>query len=77
MGANLFWRPIKDNAKDLPDQLRSILRDHWQGGPWQLDNSNEDTRQYFAGLRDGGIDGAQKVLDMLEKYGKIELWLEY
>ena len=28
---------------------------------------------YFRGLRDAGVDGAQEVLDLLEKYGEIRL----
>jgi len=32
-------------------------------------------RPYLSGLRDGGVEGAAELIDAIEKYGKIDLWV--
>jgi len=38
---------------------------------------NANDIPYFYGLADGGIEGAQKIIDLIEKYGSIELKVRY
>jgi hypothetical protein len=45
--------------------------DSW---PLKLDCSD---LEYITGLRDDGVDGAQRLLDLIEKYDSIEVYVQY
>lgn len=72
MGVNLYWRPI-NKGKVLPSRLKMILQNTENRFPLRVDGQSYD---YFLGLKDAGIDGAEEVLDLIDKYGEIMLELE-
>ena len=76
MSATLMWEPVKREAKSLPDDLKFVLRDKC-GIDAKRSRWNKDHIPYLAGLKDAGIEEAQELIDILEKHGEIELWLEY
>lgn len=73
MSSNLYWRPFGEGEKNLPNQLKFAMRKNtkYSGGI--------DTRLtysdlgYFEGLRDAGVEGADKICEAIEKYDEIEL----
>lgn len=70
MSSNLVWRPKKKRGT-LPKALKFVL--DAQGFPLTMDS---DDLEYLKGLRDGNVDGAQELIDIIEKHGRIELYLE-
>lgn len=76
MSSTLFYQPRQTGEKQLSDELKFILRDgkHFGGLPH---NATEYDIPYFRALADANIKDAQKVLDAIEKYGELELRLEY
>ena len=78
MSANLMYAPSKRDSKSLPDELKFILRDKRHlfehGG---VRTFGPTDREYLAGLVDAGVDGAQELIDAIEQYEEVDLWLEY
>lgn len=74
MSATLYWYPVvPPKGHALPDQLRFVLqKDRGWEREWKIDVGH---RGYFEGLRDAGIEGAQAVLDALDKHDTIILEL--
>ena len=82
MSSSLAWcvvLPTENNY--LPDQLKRKLSRRL----WNTDGSCGDGRvtvgrdliPYLEGLRDCGIDGAEELIDLIQKHEYIELWHEY
>lgn len=60
----------------LPDALKFVLRDSGQ----VRDNKAifaASSLPYLTGLRDAKVEGAQELIDLIEKYEAVELWLQY
>ena len=76
MSANLMWEPAKRKAKSLPDALKFVLREKLGLGSERREFSHNDDC-YLRGLRDGGVEGAQELLDIIEQHEIVEIWLEY
>lgn len=76
MGSTLYFQPRQTGEHSLSDQLKLVLRDgkHFGGLPH---TATERDIPYFEALADAGVKDAQKVLDAIEKYGELELRLEY
>lgn len=74
MSAKLCWRPKARTRETLPYALQSILREALGESPRTF--SNKDI-PYLTGLRDAKIEGAQELIDAIEKHEEVELWLEY
>jgi hypothetical protein len=74
MSQSLYWVPaVARKGRVLPTDLKLALQRRDDGGPDMIvDASN---RMYFEGLRDAGIQGAEEVLEALDKYGEIKLYL--
>ena len=81
MSATLCWKPTTQAQGHLPDELKFILRTSSLLRQ-KVDGCDsiftaDRWRPYFIGLADAKVEGAQEVLDLLDKYGEIILWLEY
>jgi hypothetical protein len=73
MSTSLFWKPVKDYSGTLPDGLKYALRkmDEWHnGGPQTLTKSDIP---FLRGLSIGDVDGADKLIYLIEKHGEIEV----
>lgn len=75
MSANLYWEPYKKRPKSLPDALRFKLRDGYGVSNEAIMNASD--LAYLQGLRDCSIDGAQELIDAIEKHEAVRVWLEY
>ena len=71
MSSSLHWRPPASTSSDLPEQLKLVLRKkHGQMRDFEIGGDEYD---YLEGLRDAGVDGAQELLDLIDKHGKVFL----
>ncbi len=76
MSSSLCWEPVKGIAnRTLPTALKFALRKRF-GEPVRVVVSNS-TVPYLEGLRDAGVEGAEKLIDLIEKHGEINLNEEY
>ena len=75
MSANLMWEPAKRKSESLPDALKFVLRDKL-GVEGRVRFGHEQLA-YLRGLRDAGIEGAQELIDIIDKYEEVDLWLKY
>lgn len=75
MSAALCWYP-PSKEKVLPDALKFAVQRRMQlrGGPWAV---GQGEIEYFRGLADAGVSGADLVVAAIEKYGEITLDLRY
>ena len=74
MSSNLYWRPSNAGEMALSDKLKFALRNGGRYGGNTLDQTiYESDIPYFEGLRDAGVEDAQKIIDALEKHSEIEL----
>lgn len=71
MSSNLYWRPVQSAKNDLPDSLKFALRKRFHTLE-RLPLSYKELG-YFQGLLDAGVEGAQEIIDAIEKYEQIEL----
>lgn len=70
MASNLYWRPICDNDEPLDKKLKWILHEE------EMLNGILSMKDigFFKGLRAAGIEGAQVLIDALERFGHIQLF---
>jgi len=76
MSTDLYWRPIA-KGKALPIALKWILEKRWFGigrgyGPICIDRKSIP---YLDGLVDSKIEGAQELIELIEKYDEIEIYI--
>lgn len=57
----------------LPDGLKFILRERYPH-PINVVLSNDLDREFLEGLKAGGVDGAEEVLDFMETHGSVRLF---
>lgn len=83
MSRSLHWRPVPpppvDNQLDtgLMFKLESYLfHDHWEYNiPYEIDPAKDHGLiGYLRGLADGGVEGADELLGLIGKHGKIQIW---
>jgi hypothetical protein len=81
MSFNLFWRelPVMPQEHSLSKELKfAISHKYWDhdgslsGNPIII---NADDILYFKGLKDAGMADAQEIVNALQKYGAIEIYL--
>lgn len=75
MSASLLWSPVSD-GKTLPDALRFALEKRHPQWSGELEYGARDL-PYLQGLRDAGVDGAQDLIDIIEKHDQVRLWRQY
>lgn len=73
MSYNLYWKPVVSKRHpSLPDALKLVMREEY-GTPLH-ETVNEDDRGFFRGLAAAKVEGAEEVLDLIDKHGTVELW---
>ena len=75
MSATLKWRPLS-SGDSLPFSLRLALQkaDKVESTPTRFHSEDND---FLEGLACADVDGAQELLDLIEKHGIVELYLEF
>jgi len=71
MSQNLFWEP---KATCLSKELKWAIEKKFDLS-YRVVLTFGDIN-YLWGLRDAGIEDAQKLIDAIEKYNEIEIWRE-
>ena len=72
MSSTLYWKPIRPRkGKSLSTSLKWIFQKNY-GSPVNAVLTEEDL-PYLQGLADAQIEDAQKLIDAIEKYGRISL----
>lgn len=75
MSGSLMWEPAERKKKSLPTALKWALTKRYGGDPnVTVDQNNVD---YLRGLLDAGTEGAQELIDAIEKHGSVQLRVEY
>lgn len=76
MVACIYWKPVKSGKCVGDTKLRDCLDKQYE-----LRHSNkelDDTDiKYLSGLADAGVDGAEELIDAIEKHDIIEVSIEY
>lgn len=75
MSSTLYWKPVSENKGYLSDDLKRILQKRY-GGTIHSTMSIDDM-EYVNGLIDAGVDGAEKLKELIYKHEIIELNEEY
>lgn len=76
MSSNLTWRPVHPAANEtLPDRLKFALKKR-HGDPVETTLSSSDI-PYIEGLVDAGVEGAERLLEIICEVGEIEIWEEF
>lgn len=82
MSSTLMWRPVVPvEGYSLPYELKKTLSRKL----WDTDGSTgggeatmtENDIPYLEGLRDAGVKGAEKLIEILRKHGAIVLWHQH
>jgi len=77
MSATLSYEPVKPkNYKSLGDELKYILIEKFdlRNGTQRLNGTHVP---YLEGLVDAGIKDAKTLIDNIEKYDEVDVFLEY
>jgi len=72
MSCALYWRPLRNGHHVGDHVLRDAVRREF-GSPCRLDDG---ALPYLRGLAAAEVDGAQKLIDAIERHGEIEVYLE-
>lgn len=80
MSKNLYWKPVLPNKKyDLPDMLRYVIAKKIWGNDGTLTSEGIELDSsivlYLEGLRDAGVAGAEELIEAINKYEKVEIWI--
>lgn len=81
MSASMYWRPVvrKPDGEHVPDSLRYRLAQRiWdQDGspPTDKDEIGPEIIPYLEGLHDGGVAGAEDLIEAIRQHGSIEIWI--
>ena len=76
MSNSLYYEIVQpSHEKDLPDELKRILTERYelQNGKYRLNSTSLD---YLQGLLDANIPGVNKLIDAIEKYDAVDIFLE-
>ena len=69
MSSNLYWKPTREYSGHLPDALKFALRKKYDN-PISEEFNGEDI-DFLTGLHIGGIEGADKLIELIQKHGSI------
>lgn len=73
MTATLYWvQAYPSDEAVLSDRLLAILREKYQAEEVKI-VMNRANIPYLEGLRDGGVEGAQDLIDALESFGYVRV----
>lgn len=82
MSSSLHWRPVPPPPADnqLSSDLKFKIRDHLFHGDWPYNEAYEIASQdsvmigFLKGLAACGVDDAQRLIDLITEYGRVEIW---
>ena len=85
MSANMFWEPARRKANYLPDGIRRAVALKWFGHDGSLGSDritiNSRSISFLEGIIAGGNDearsGAQALIEAIDKYDEIEIWIDH
>ena len=69
MSSTLVWEPLDRGKKELPDEIKYILRKKY-GEPVKIVLSECDI-EYLQGVKDAGVESIETLIKAIEKYHKI------
>lgn len=74
MSTNLYWNPVlPETGECLTLELKWALRKRYDGIDF-VDMTLDCTDiSYLKGLKDAGLEGAQKLIDGIETHGEIRV----
>ena len=80
MSTTAYWRPIVlKEGNSIDDDLKRKIARRYMDHDGSLSGSvNMDRADlgWLEGLRDAGVKDAEKLVEAIEKYYEIEVWLE-
>jgi hypothetical protein len=76
MGKHLAFERIKPSKPKYCDYpLKGVLTERYELNQCTHQNLDRKDIPYLEGLRDGGFKEAQRLIDEIEKYDKIQIFL--
>ena len=69
MSSTLIWEPLNRKKKDLPDEIKYILRKKY-GEPINIVLRENDIG-YLQGIKDAGVLSIEILINAIEKYQEI------
>ena len=69
-----MFEPVVERGKPLSDELKFILRD--KNALHHEAIYDEGQLGYLVGLRDGGVQDAEKLIEAIDKFGSVRVWLQ-
>ena len=80
MSSTAYWKPVTPKEGNcLSDDLKRKIARRYMGHDGSLSGSvflNHADMGWLEGLRDGGVKGADKLVDAINKHDDIEVWIE-
>jgi len=73
MSCSLYWKPIIENSFRVGDHILRNAIENRYSLPTVIGFS---AKNYLEGLRDAGVNGAEDLLEAIEKHGEIEVYNE-
>lgn len=77
MSSNLYYRPVTAGEKLLPDQLKHTLKNLDDFNNTVEGTYDESYIPVLRGMKAAGVEGADKLIKAIEKYGEVELVERY
>ena len=75
MSSTLIWEPLNRKKKDLPDEIKYILRKKY-GEPINIVLRENDIG-YLQGIKDAGVLSIEILINAIEKYQEIVVQEEW
>lgn len=76
MSVNLYWKPVIDEANDLPTGLKWILEKRFGIlGTTGITLSYQNI-EYLNGLVDADVKGAKDLIDAIEQYNEVIIFTQ-
>lgn len=73
MGCSLYWRPV---AKSQRGGFRGTVRDELIRRYGDNGTLDHDALEFLLGLAAAKLEGAQELIDAIEKHGEIQIFQE-
>ena len=72
MSSTLYWRPVEDYGKTLPDDLKFKLREYF-GMSTVMETLDKSDVPYLTGLKQCGVRGAAELIKAIKAHGEVEI----
>ena len=74
MSTDLYWRPVSKDANILESHLKIVLRNSGITSGIHPVKVGREKIDYLHGLKDAGIEGAEELIEIINKYGEVEIF---